>query len=105
MRRPRRPYKNFGLFCWDNGSDANRPYPCLMCRGRGYYQHSTEIVECGACKGTGQGTKEACLEEDREIIQAYEKEKAEYQRLCRTKREALCKLTKEEIKAIKELGL
>ena len=62
-------------------------------------------VECKACKGTGQGTKEACRQAYREAIQAYKHEKAEYDKLAHHCKEARKKLSKEEIKAIQELGL
>ena len=106
--RPRRPYRNFGLFCWANGASRIRPYPCLACKGRGLRNHPKyedyEIV-CTACGGTGKGTKEACCAAYLEAIETYKQDKAEYERLCYHRKEALKRLSKEEVKALQELGV
>ena len=85
--RPRRSYKNFGLFCLAHGSAFGNRYPCL------------------ACVGSGKGTKEACRQAYRKSVEAYRQEKDEYDRLVRLRREALQRLTKDEIEALRELGL
>ena len=115
--RPRRSYKNFGLFCIAHGSDAGKPYPCLACRGQGEVYDPTDppcpvegkkyrrTIRCPECRGSGQGTKEACCQAYQKAIQAYRQEKTEYDRLVRSRREALQKLTKDEITAIRGLGL
>jgi DnaJ-class molecular chaperone len=115
--QPRRPYKNFGLFCLFHGSDGGRPYPCLACRGQGWvydpkdppcpvegYRHVRQLT-CEACQGTGQGTRKACLEAYRKVVQAYEAEKEEYDRLVRLRSQALERLEGEEIEALRELGI
>ena len=105
---PRRPYKNFGLFCLFHGSDIGRPYPCLDCGGEGaiaYPKYDDYTIVCPTCEGTGQGTKEACRAAYIDTIEAYRQEKARYERYVYNRRQALKKLTKEEIEALKELGV
>ena len=111
--RPRRPYKNFGLFCWDKGSDNGKPYPCLACRGRGFFleRNGTAFVAyaprtiCTACRGTGHGTKQACQEAYDKVLAEYRDKAQAYNNLAKVRTQARKKLTKEEIKALKELGL
>ena len=101
--RPRRSYKNFGLFCLAHGSDLGNRYPCLACRGQGRiddpadppcpvegYKHVRRI-DCPACRGSGKGTKEACRQAYRKSVEAYRQEKDEYDRLVRLRRKALAK--------------
>src|SRR3990170_4584351 len=115
--RPRRSYKNFGLFCLAHRSDSGRPYPCLACRGQGRiddpadppcpvegYKHVRRI-QCPTCQGTGQGTKEACRRAYRESVKAFRAEKQRYDRLIRLRKAALARLTKDEITALRELGV
>jgi hypothetical protein len=115
--RPRRSYKNFGLFCLAHGSDIGNRYPCLACRGQGRiddpadppcpvegYKHVRRI-DCPACRGSGKGTKEACRQAYRETVDAYCQEKDEYDRLVRLRKAAFARLTKDEITALRELGV
>ncbi len=115
--RPRRSYRNFGVFCRAHGSSPGNPYPCLICRGQGTFYDPNDppcpveeskcrrIIPCAACGKSGKGTKEACRQAYREVVEAYRQENAEYNRLARLRREALKKLTKNEIGALRELGL
>ena len=115
--RPRRSYKNFGLFCFAHGSDIGNRYPCLACRGQGRIDDPTDPpcpvegykhvrrIDCPACRGSGKGTKEACRQAYRKSVEAYRQEKDEYDRLVRLRKAALARLTKEEIQALRELGL
>ena len=115
--RPRRSYKNFGLFCLAHGSDSGNRYPCLVCRGQGRIDdpadppcpvegyRNVRRIDCPGCQGSGKGTKEACRQAYQEVVEAYRQEKAEYDRLARLRREALQRLTKDEITALRELGL
>lgn len=115
--RPRRPYKNFGHFCLAHGSSFGNPYPCLACRGQGTIYDPNDppcpiegnkyrrTIRCAACGGSGKGTKEACRKAYQAAIYKYPQEKADYEGLSRLKRQALQRLTKDEIKALKELGL
>jgi len=115
--RPRRSYKNFGLFCLAHGSDIGNRYPCLACRGQGRiddpadppcpvkgFKHVRHI-DCPACRGSGKGTKEACRQAYRETVDAYCQEKDEYDRLVRLRKAAFARLTKDEITALRELGV
>ena len=115
--RPRRSYKNFGLFCLAHGSDLGNRYPCLACRGQGRiddpadppcpvegYKHVRRI-DCPPCRGSGKGTQDACRHAYQERVEAYRQEKDEYDRLVRLRKAALARLTKEEIQALRELGL
>jgi len=115
--RPRRSYKNFGLFCLAHGSNIGNRYPCLTCRGQGRiddpadppcpvegYRHVRRI-DCPECRSSGKGTKEACRQAYQKVVEAYQQEKAEYDRLTGLRREALQRLTKEEIQVLRELGL
>lgn len=115
--RPRRSYKSFGLFCLAHGSSLGNPYPCLVCRGQGTVYDPEDpacpvegnkyrrTISCAACGRSGKGTKEACRQAYQESLEAYHQEKAEYDRLARLRRKTLQKLTKDEITALRELGL
>lgn len=115
--KPRRPYANFRLFCLAHGGDSTCPYPCLACRGRGNVFDPADppcpiegnryrrTVLCAACGGSGQGTKKACQDAYRDAIQTFQAEKEEYNRLVRARQQALKRLTDEEIKALRELGV
>lgn len=115
--RPRRSYKNFGLFCLAHGSSFGNRYPCLACRGQGRiddpadppcpvegYKHVRRI-DCPECGGSGKGTKGTCRRAYQKIVESYCQEKAEYGQLVRVRKAALSRLTKEEIQALRELGL
>ena len=115
--RPRRSYKNFGLFCLAYGSDSGNRYPCLACRGQGRiddpadppcpvegYKHVRRI-DCPACRGSGKGTKGTCRQAYRKSIEAYRQEKAEYDRLVRLHKAAFARLSRDEITALRELGV
>ena len=114
--RPRRSYKNFGLFCFAHGSDIGNRYPCLACPGQGRiddpadppcpvegYKHVRRI-DCPECRGSSKGTKEACRQAYRKSVEVYRQEKDEYDRLVRLRREAFQRLTWNEIRALRELG-
>jgi hypothetical protein len=115
--KPRRPYKNFGLFCLAHGGSLGNPYPCLACRGQGtvYDPEGSpcpvegskyrRTIRCAACEGSGKGTKEACRQAYREALEIFRREKAVYNEFARLRRQALKKLTKEETFALRELGL
>ena len=115
--RPRRSYKNFGLFCLAHGCDFGNPYPCLACRGQGTVYDPNDppcpvegnkyrrTIRCTACGGSGKGTKAACRQAYQKVVEEDRQEKAEYDRLFRLRREAIQRLTKDEIGALRELGL
>ena len=115
--RPRRSYKNFGLFCLAHGSDTGNRYPCLECRGQGRIDDPADPprpieghkhvrrIDCPECRGSGKGTKEVCRQGYQKSVEAYRQEKAEYDRLVHLRHEALKKLTKDEIRALRELGV
>ena len=115
--RPRRSYKTFGLFCLAHGSALGNRYPCLACRGQGRihdpagspcpvegYRHVRRI-ECPACVGSGKGTKEACRQAYRETVGAFRSQEQEYDRLVRLRKATFARLTKDEITALRELGV
>jgi hypothetical protein len=115
--RPRRSYKNFGVFCLALGSTFGNPYPCLAYRGqRTVYdpndppcpvegKKDRRTIRCTACGGSGRGSKQACRQAYRQTLEAYRQEKAEYDRLAGLRRQALKRLTEAEIAALRELGL
>ncbi len=115
--RPRRSYKNFGLFCLAHGSSFGNSYPCLACRGQGTIYDPNDppcpvegnkyrrTIRCPECRGSGQGTKEACRKAYQETVETYRKEKDEYLRLVYLRHEAIQKLTEDEIEALRELGI
>ena len=115
--RPRRSYKNFGLFCLAHGSSFGNPHPCLACRGQGTIYDPKDppcpvegnkyqrTIPCAACGGSGKGTKGACRQAHQAILEAYRQEKAEYDRLAGLRRQALKKITKDQIAALRELGI
>jgi hypothetical protein len=114
---PRRSYKNFGLFCLAHGSSFGNPYPCLVCRGDGTVYDPADppcpvegnkyrrTIRCAACGRSGKGTKEACRQAYQKVVEAHRQEKDEYDRLVRYRTDALARLTKDEITALRELGL
>ena len=115
--RPRRSYKNFGLFCRAHGSSFGNPYPCLACRGQGRiddpanppcpvegYKHVRRI-DCPECRGSGRGTKEACHQAYQKTLAAYRQEKDMYNHLVRLRKAALARLSKDEIRALRALGV
>ena len=90
--RPRRSYKNFGLFCLAHGSDIGNRYPCLACRGQGRIDDpadppcpvegtntSDALDAAGECRREREGQrKEDCSPAYRETVEAYRrKSKAE----------------------------
>ncbi len=115
--RPRRSYKNFGLFCLAHGSSFGNPYPCLACRGQGTVYDPTDppcpiegnkyrrTIRCTSCGKSGKGTKEACRQAYQAILKAYHQEKDEYDRLVRYRKDAIARLSKDEIIALRELGI
>jgi excinuclease UvrABC ATPase subunit len=130
--RPKRPDDTFADFCEEHGKTAKNPYPCLNCRGRGWVKydgaidHDTvraddgtilaeidsptkTIGHCPECHGTGQGIEEglqkAFSEMLRRKLRVFEKETEKYDRLRKIRYHALKKLTKDEKKAIEELGI
>ena len=108
--RPRRSCKDFGLFCLAHGASEGNRYPCLACRGQGQIDdpadppcpvegyRNVRRLRCAAWEGSGRGTRETCRE-------AYRQEKDEYVRLVYLRHEAIQKLTDDEIKALRELGI
>ncbi len=115
--RPRRPYKNFRIFCLAHGSDQGRLYPCLACRGHGSIYDPTDppcpvegnryrrTIRCEQCEGSGRGTKEACLQAYRQVVEACRQAQAEYDRIAQVRKAALARLTSEETNALRELGV
>jgi len=115
--RPRRSFRNFGEFCRVHGASVGNPYPCLACRGQGTVYDPNDppcpiegnryrnIIPCTACGTSGKGTKAACRQAYQKVVEEYRREKAEYDRLAALRRQALGRLTKEEIQAFRELGL
>jgi hypothetical protein len=116
--RPRRPYGSLREFidkriiffetwlkrhAWE--------WPCLACNGAGRIWTDNDILNneasgtpCEACKGTGEGPRKACYEAYRKTINGWEAEAEEYDRLKALKREALERLSSDEIEALRELG-
>ena len=117
MLRPARPARSLRQYadmqCWA----AKRNWPCLACRGQGWYYDPTDRpcpvegyrlvrqLTYGCCKGTGEGTKAAVVEAYRKALENYRQRKAEYERLVYLRQKALDKPTKEETRALRELGL
>ena len=60
---------------------------------------------CAACGGSGQGTKEACRKAYQEAIARFRQEAKEYEGLVKARRQAIKKLTAEEVQALRELGV
>jgi hypothetical protein len=114
-QRPERPYRNFAEFLdYIPCNLTGYKYPCCVCGGcgrvwitwevKGEWNKGTE-EKCKACEGSGKGTKKACQEEYRQVINRWKEEAGMYDRLKEAKKEALKKLTKEEVKALQELGV
>ena len=116
--KPKRPYKHLADFVQKHGcGQPPGKYPCLACRGRGTVydpedppcpvegNRGRRTVACTACGGSGEGTREACRQACRKTVEAYRQEKAEYDRLVCLRHEAIQRLTKDEIAALRELGV
>ncbi len=115
--KPHRPYKCFFDFCREHGADAGNPYPCLACRGKGQVPDPREppdpvegyryanYINCPECESSGKGTQAACGEAYRASLQEYRRQKSEFERLAKARKEALRTLTKEQIQALRELGV
>ncbi len=119
-KAPKRPYKNFAQFCLRYLRPervALGKCPCLVCYGRGWNYHPDsqcdpvegnkhrETQKCEACKGTGEIDKKTCFAKYREILNRWQTEIVRFKALARRRRIALSKLTKADIKALKELGV
>jgi hypothetical protein len=114
VAKPKRPYKNFVLYCRAYGGDIGNRYPCLACYGQGRIDDPADSTgeyeyrrtfRCQECQGSGQGTKEACWQAYKAAIAKYHEDAQAYKRLVCIRRQALQRLTKDEIKAIRELGI
>ena len=118
MQLPRHPHTDFDLFCVINGRRVDCPYPCLACRGRGWVAATLfRLSTCPVCKGTGEGTEEACRTGYIDAIEQYEdtyeeayedyydEEVDKFGLYIGFWQQAVQKLTREEIKAIRKLGL
>ena len=93
------------------------PYPCLACRGQGQVPDPKEppdpvegyryanYINCPECESSGKGTQAACGEAYRASLQEYRRQKSEFERLAKARKEALRTLTKEQIQALRELGV
>ena len=61
-------------------------------------------LKCGACAGSGRGTRPACAAAYKEVIDKWKAEAVEFDRLAALRKGAVEKLTVDEIHAIQELG-
>lgn len=121
-KAPRRPYRNFTDFCVTRSlSSRLKPgvpfYPCLACTSRGWrYTPDSEPdpvegnkmrdrEECPDCKGTGEGNKKVCFAAYREILGRWQVATLIFKTNVTRRRRALAKLNKDEIEALKQLGL
>ena len=117
MLKPARPARSLRQYADMQCRSAKRKWPCLACHGQGWrydpadppcpvegYRHVRQL-RCPACGGTGEGTKAAVVEAYRKAIENYRQRKAEYERLVYLRQKTLDKLTEEETRALRELGL
>ena len=112
--KPTRPYRNLTDFVSKYQYLSKRQWPCLACRGRGWdydppcpveFNNGRRTVPCAACGGSGNGTKAACVKAYREAIQRFKEEADDYKRLAQVRKELREGLSKEQIRAIQELGI
>jgi len=117
--RPVRPYRSLDDFRAKHTRFNLRPavWPCLDCRGLGGVYDPDDppcpvegdryrrIIRCEACRGTGEGTKAACHQAYKAAVAAYHEEAREFNALAQIRKEALRILTKEQIHALRELGV
>ena len=125
LKKPERYYKNIYdcaqkfSWCarkWNDDGKIIGVFPCLACKGYGWIHRDEDFdcVEgyklaprytCKKCGGTGQSSrKEFKVFYDRSIHR-YKSELTEWKRLSALKKSAISKLSKEEIKALQELGI
>ena len=100
--RPKRPARNLRAFVRGFNPLRFHKWPCLKCCGAGWRDCKHR---CPTCGGTGASTRAACQKAYREVLEKYEEEKREYQRLVKARKTALKRLTEEQIQALRELGL
>ena len=105
------------MFCLAHGSDIGKPYSRLAGRGQGRIDDPADPtcpvegcrnlrrLRCLDCQGRGKGTKEACRQAYQTSLEAYRQEKGEYDRLVRFRKATFARLTKDEITALRELGV
>jgi hypothetical protein len=96
--------------CPVKGNRGRNTIPCAACGGTGEgtgegSRPAPAGFYCAACGGTGEGTKAACVKAYREAIQRFKAEADDYKRLAQVRKELREGLSKEQIRAIKELGI
>ena len=114
-KRPARSLRDFARRC--NYGVGSAEWPCLVCHGLGWEYDPADppcpvtgnqhrrAIRCPVCQGSGAGSKKACQEAYRQALEEYRAKKREYERLGEIRKAALRRLTKEQIQALKELGL
>ena len=92
-------------------------WPCLTWKGRGWNYdpadppcavegyRNVRTVRCTACGGRGEGTKAAIAQAYHKALERWRSETEEYNHLAQARNTALQRLTKDEIKALRELGI
>ena len=106
--RPVRPFKSLDEFRRRHGgTEFGEPFwPCLTCRGDGWYPVFTEAVEgikgiCPTCGGKRTGTRKACEEAYRQAIDRWQADLQEWLRVKAIYEEVRDRLTEEELEAIR----
>ena len=117
--KPVRPYKTLADFRRFNNwlGQPDDKWPCLACRARGLELRRNGPAVPGrrqqrpshrhllCLRRHARGPKEACVKAYKEAIRKFHQEAHEYKALVQRRKEAVIKLTKEELQALKELGL
>jgi len=123
--KPKRPYANLSAFrrlhfFWKRDqwlTENADKWPCLVCFARGWnYDPATpscpiegnkmrDTLRCTVCGGTGCGPRKAVAEAYQAAIARWRQEAHAYDALVQIRKEALRKLTQEEINALQELGV
>src|SRR5271166_1261865 len=116
--KPKRPNKHLADFVQKHGcGQPPGKYPCLACRGRGIVYDPADppcpvegnrgrrTIACTACGGSGESTQEACRKAYKDAIARFHAEAHDYKALVKIRQEALASLTKEQVQALKELGV
>lgn len=113
MDRPKRPARNFQEFA-NRFRSYGGEWLCIKCHGSGIQYIDPPDVEgykyartrdCPSCNGSGRGTKAAVAKKYRETLADFKARQATYRRYAKLRAQALQRLTKEEITALRELGI
>ena len=117
--KPHRPYKSFFKAFSAESTEPTLATPTpaspaeAKARSRTQESHPDPVegyryanyINCPECESSGKGTQAACGKAYQRCLQEYRRQESEFERLAKARKEALRTLTKEQIQALRELGV